>query len=190
MSSMPFDPARPVRRPETVKVWDIALRAFHWSFALCFAGAWLTAESERYRDVHVIFGYTALGLVAFRLLWGFVGPKHARFGNFVRGPAAIGRYLRSLLDGRPEHHTGHNPAGAVAIVLLLGLGALAGLSGWGIYDNWSGEWLEESHEILAGAMLLVVGVHLAGVAVASWLHRENLARAMVTGRRRVPAVRP
>lgn len=190
MSSVPFDSARSDRRPETVKVWDIAVRVFHWSFALCFTGAWLTAESERFRDIHVIFGYGALFLVAFRLLWGLVGPKHARFANFVRGPAAIGRYLRSLLDAAPEHHVGHNPAGAVAIVLLLALGALTSLSGWGIYEFGAGEWLEESHEFLASAMLAVVGVHLAGVAVASWLHRENLARAMLTGRKIAPAGRP
>jgi len=190
MSSILHDQAAGSPAPRTVKVWDIAVRAFHWSFALTFAGAWLTAESERYRDVHVMLGYTMLGLVAFRLLWGVVGPRHARFSNFVRGPAAIGRYLRSLLAGDPEHHLGHNPAGAVAVVLLLGLAALAGLSGWALYDGPGGEWLEETHEFLAGALLAVVGVHLAGVAVASWLHRENLVHAMLTGRKKDPAGRP
>ena len=190
MSLVFGDAGQPASPPRTVKVWDIAVRAFHWSFALCFAGAWLTAESERLRDVHVILGYTMMGLVAFRLLWGVVGPKHARFASFVRGPAAIWRYLRSLVEGRPEHHLGHNPAGAVAIVLLLGLAALAGASGWAVYNDFGGHWLEESHEFLAGAMLAVVGVHLAGVAVASWLHRENLVRAMLTGRKADPSRRP
>jgi len=169
--------------PRGVKVWDIAIRAFHGSFALCFAGAWITADSERYRDVHVILGYAMLGLVAFRVLWGFVGPANARFANFVRGPAAVARYLRSLLTDRPERHLGHNPAGAVAIILLLALAALAGFTGWAAYEGLGGEWLEESHEFLASAMLTVVGVHLAGVVVASWLHRENLVRAMLTGRK-------
>lgn len=172
--------------PATVKVWDIAVRVFHWSLALCFAGAWLTAESERYRDVHVMLGYSTLGLVAFRVLWGFVGPRNARFSSFVRGPAAVARYLRSLASGRPEHHLGHNPAGALAIVALLALAALAGLSGWALYEDLGGHWLEESHEFLAQAMLAVVGVHLAGVAVASWLHRENLVAAMLTGRKKAP----
>lgn len=167
----------------TVKVWDILVRIFHWSFAACFAGAWLTAESERWRDVHVTLGYAMLGLVAFRLLWGLVGPRHARFSSFVRGPAAVARYLRSLVAGRPEHHLGHNPAGAVAIVLLLAAALAAIASGWAVYNDWGGEWLEETHEFLAGAMLALVGVHLAGVAVASWLHRENLVRAMLTGRK-------
>ncbi len=186
MSSMPFDPTRPLRRPETVKVWDILVRVFHWSFAACFAGAWLTADSERFRDIHVFLGYTMLGLVAFRLLWGVVGPRHARFSSFVRGPAAVARYLRSLFTGRPEHHLGHNPAGAIAIVLLLALAALAGASGWAAYNDLGGEWLEESHEFLASAMLAVVAAHLAGVAVASWMHRENLVGAMLTGRKDAP----
>ena len=181
---------RPAPAARAVKVWDIAVRLFHWSFALCFAGAWLTAESERFRDVHVFLGYTMLGLVAFRLLWGFVGPRHARFTSFVRGPAAVARYLRSLVHGRPEHHLGHNPAGAVAIVLLLAFAVLAGASGWAVYNDVGGEWLEESHEFLAGAMLAVVGVHLAGVAVASWLHRENLVASMLTGRKNDPRGRP
>jgi cytochrome b len=172
--------------PRTVKVWDILVRVFHWSFAASFAGAWLTAESERFRDIHVFLGYTMLGLVAFRLLWGVVGPRHARFSSFVRGPAAVARYQRSLFTARPEHHLGHNPAGAVAIVLLLALAALAGASGWAVYNDLGGEWLEESHEFLASAMLAVVAVHLAGVAVASWMHRENLVRAMLTGRKDAP----
>jgi len=190
MSSILQSPSLGAPAPRTVKVWDILVRIFHWSFAACFAGAWLTAESERFRDIHVFLGYTMLGLVAFRVLWGLVGPRHARFSSFVRGPTAVARYLRSLLAGRPEHHVGHNPAGAVAIVLLLALAALAGASGWAVYNDLGGEWLEESHEFLASAMLAIVAVHLAGVAVASWLHRENLVRAMLTGRKNAPQDRP
>lgn len=186
MSTIAHTPSLRAPGARTVKVWDILVRVFHWSFAASFAGAWLTAESERFRDVHVFLGYTMLGLVAFRILWGVVGPRHARFSNFVRGPAVVARYLRSLVSGRPEHHLGHNPAGAVAIVLLLALAVLAGASGWAVYNDLGGEWLEESHEFLASAMLAVVAVHLAGVAVASWLHRENLVRAMLTGRKTAP----
>jgi cytochrome b len=186
MSALPRTGGTGIERPDTVPVWDILVRAFHWGFAACFAGAWLTAESERFRNVHVVLGYTMLGLIAFRVFWGLVGPKHARFSGFVRGPAAILRYLRSLLTDRPERHLGHNPAGAIAIVLLLALGLASIASGWMVYNDLGGEWLEESHEFLAGAMLAVVGVHLAGVAVASWLHRENLAGAMLTGRKSLP----
>lgn len=166
-----------------VLVWDLPTRVFHWLLALSFAGAYLTAESERWRLVHVTLGYTLGGLLAFRLLWGLVGTRHARFASFVRGPAAVLRYLRSLVSGQPEHHAGHNPAGALAIVALLALGAVLVLTGWSIYHDVGGEWLEELHEGVAGVMLAVVGLHVGAVLLSGWLHRENLVRAMVNGRK-------
>lgn len=167
----------------SIRVWDLPVRLFHWLMVASFAGAWLTAESERWRLVHVWLGYTMAGLVAFRLLWGVVGPRHARFVNFVRGPQAVLRYLKSLLSGHAEYHEGHNPAGALAIVALLGLAALTTTLGWATYNDLGGEWLEEAHEAAASAMLAVVGLHLAGVVVASLAHGENLVRAMITGRK-------
>lgn len=171
----------PVQR--AVLVWDAPVRVFHWLMALSFAGAWLTAESERWQQVHVTLGYTMAGLVAFRLIWGLVGPRHARFSSFVRGPAAVARYLGAALRGRPEHHTGHNPAGAIAIVALLVLAAAVTATGWANFNDLGGHWLEEVHEAAATLMLAVVGVHLAGVLLGSWLHRENLVGAMITGRK-------
>lgn len=173
----PSDP----RTPE-VLVWDAPVRVFHWLLAISFAGAFVTAESERWRLVHVSLGYTVAGLIAFRLLWGLVGTRHARFAAFVRGPAAVGRYLRSLGSGHPDSGVGHNPAGGWAILGLLGLGLATALTGWLTYQDLAGGALEEAHEVLAHAMLLLVGVHVAGVAVSSWLHRRNLVRGMVTGR--------
>jgi cytochrome b len=166
-----------------ILVWDAPVRVVHWLMVLSFAGAWVTAESETWRLLHVTLGYTLAGLAVFRIAWGLVGTRHARFSDFVRGPAAVGRYLRSLWGPRPEHHVGHNPAGALAIValLLLALGVTA--SGWALYAELGGDWLEDVHEAAANLMLAVVLVHVAGVAVASWLHRENLLRAMVTGRK-------
>jgi len=166
-----------------ILVWDLPTRVFHWLLALSFAGAYVTAESERWRLVHVTLGYTLGGLLAFRLLWGLVGTRHARFASFVRGPAAVLRYLRSIASGRPEHHTGHNPAGALAIVALLALGAALVLTGWSTYNDIGGEWLEELHEGVANLMLAVVGLHVGAVLLSSALHRENLVRAMLTGRK-------
>lgn len=166
-----------------VLVWDAPVRVFHWLMVLSFAGAYLTAESERWRLAHVTLGYTLAGLVAFRILWGLVGTRHARFASFVRGPAAVARYLGSLLRARPEHHSGHNPAGALAIVALVLLALAVSASGWATYQDIGGHWLEEAHEAAASLMLAVVGVHVAGVVVGSWLHRENLVRSMVTGRK-------
>lgn len=166
-----------------ILVWDLPTRWFHWLLALSFAGAWLTSESERYSDLHVMLGYTMLGLIAFRLVWGFVGTQHARFADFAFSPARVVQYVKSLMSGKPEHYLGHNPAGAVAIFLLLGLGVATGVSGWLTYNEIGGEFWEEAHEVLANSMLVVVGVHIAGVIVSSFLHRENLARAMVTGQK-------
>ena len=173
--------------PSSTLVWDWPVRVFHWLLVLCFAGAWLSAESEHWRLLHVTLGYTMAALVAFRVLWGLVGTRHARFSSFVRGPRAVLAYLRSLPGPKPEHHTGHNPAGALAIVGLLGLIAITAASGWATYSDLGGDWLEELHEIAANGLLLLVIVHVAGVVVGSLVHRENLVRSMLTGRKQVPA---
>jgi cytochrome b len=169
-----------------VLVWDLPVRLFHWLMVLSFAGAWLTAESERWRLLHVTLGYTLGGLVAFRLVWGLVGSRHARFSDFVRGPRAVLRYLGALLRGQPEHHVGHNPAGALAIVAMLAFSALIVGSGWALYNDIGGELFEDLHEGAANLMLAVVAVHVAGVALASRLHHENLVGAMFSGRKVAP----
>ncbi len=174
-----------VTRQPKVLIWDIPVRLVHWLLVLSFAGAWLTAESERWRQVHTLFGYTMAGLVVFRLIWGLVGSKYARFSNFVRGPAAVLAYLKSLRSREPQHHVGHNPAGALAIVALLALILITAATGWANLNDLGGGWLEEAHELAAHALLLLVGVHLAGVLVSSVLHRENLVRSMLTGRKQV-----
>ena len=168
---------------ERVLVWDVPTRVFHWLLAASFAGAFLTADSERLRDWHVLLGYTMVGLIGFRLLWGFVGTRYARFRSFLFSPLEVAQYLRSLLTRSPRHYLGHNPAGSLAIFLLLALGLVTAASGLAVYNDWGGGWLEELHEGAAFAMLGVVAVHVAGVLVSSLLHRENLVRAMITGRK-------
>lgn len=171
----------------TRPVWDLAQRLAHWTLALAFALAWLTAESERWRLVHVASGLTVMGVVVFRVLWGLVGSGHARFADFLAGPARVGAYLRSLVGGLPEHHTGHNPAGGWAVLGLLGLALTTAVLGWLTYHELGGHVLEEAHEVLATLALGLVGVHVLGVIVSSLLHHENLVRAMLTGRKQAPA---
>jgi len=177
------DEPRNAGAKQRILVWDAPVRAFHWLMVLSFAGAYLTAESERWRLAHVTLGYTMAGLVAFRIVWGLFGTRHARFATFVRGPRAVSRYLGSLLQGRPEQHVGHNPAGALAIVALLSLAIAVTASGWGTYNEVAGDWLEELHEVAANVMLAIVGVHVAAVLLSSWMHRENLVGAMISGRK-------
>lgn len=177
--------ASPAEARRGTLVWDLPTRVFHWLLAASFATAWLSAESERWQLVHVTAGYTVAGLVVFRLVWGLVGTRHARFGDFVRGPGAVLAYLKSMVRGRPEHHAGHNPAGALAILGLLALAALTTATGWANYYEIGGDALEEVHEFLANAMLALVIVHVAAVVLSSLLHRENLVAAMIHGRKPV-----
>ncbi len=164
-----------------ILVWDLPTRAFHWLFALSFIAAYLSSEDD-WLTFHVTFGYAALGLVAFRLLWGFAGTRYARFASFACRPARALAYLRSLAARRPEHHVGHNPAGSWAIYLLLALGALTGTLGFLTLNGpqaW--KWLKDVHQVMGNVMLGVVCAHIAGVIAGSFAHKENLARAMVDG---------
>jgi cytochrome b len=167
-----------------VLIWDWPVRAGHWLLVGAFALAWLTGESEEWRLVHVFAGGTVVGVILFRLLWGIAGTRHARFASFVRGPGAVVEYVRGLLRGDESSYAGHNAAGGWAIIALLSLGLLTGASGWFVYQDMGGEWLEEGHEALASGMLAVAVIHVAGVVVSSLAHRENLVRAMLSGMKR------
>ena len=168
---------------QKILVWDWPVRLGHWLMVGGFILAWLTSESETFRLVHAVSGATVLAVAAFRLPWGFIGSRYARFVDFVRGPRAVKNYAAGLLKLEPAHHVGHNPAGGWAIVLLLGLGILTGLSGWANYNDIGGGFLEELHEGLAVTMLTVVFIHIAGVLSGSLMHGENLVRAMLNGRK-------
>jgi cytochrome b len=171
-------------KQQEILVWDAPLRVVHWLMVLTFAGAYLSAESERWQVVHATLGYTMAGLIAFRLLWGLIGTRHARFAAFVRGPSSVRRYLGSLLRGRPEHHAGHNPAGAWAIVAMIALAVVVVATGWTLGPDPEKEGLlSELHESAAAVMLGLVCIHVAAVVASSWLHRENLVRAMINGRK-------
>ena len=189
------DSTTPARR---VLVWDPCVRIFHGGLARAVLVAFLTEDEAL--GLHTWAGYTALALIAARLVWGVIGPRHARWSDFVRGPSVTLAYLRDELAGRARRYLGHNPAGAAMVVaLLLGVVATA-LSGMatlganelsGPFAPWLGgigheqaHWLEEIHETIAYLTLALVPLHLLGVALASLLHRENLVRAMIDGYKR------
>ena len=179
---------------QRILIWDLPTRLFHWVLALSFAGAWLTSESDRWLSVHVFLGYQMLGLVMFRVAWGLLGTHYARFSSFWFGPKDALAYLRQVLAREAPRHVGHNPTGSVAIYLLLLLALLVGITGFftlggeeqqGALAGWmgmtQGRVFKKLHEFSANLMLLLVFGHLAGVVLESLLHKENLARSMLTG---------
>jgi cytochrome b len=178
-----------------IRVWDAPTRTFHWLYVAAFAAAWLTLDTTLL-DWHVLAGYVALGLLAFRVAWGFAGTHHARFASFAAGPGAVWRYLRGLQRREPIHYAGHNPAGGWSIFLMVALGiaigvtgilALGAMYGYGPLASTaspsSAATLREVHEVLAWILLALVPIHLAGVAVGSLAGRENLVRSMIDGRK-------
>ena len=196
---------------EKVKVWDPAVRIFHWSLVIFFTLSYLTGEEES--SLHNNAGYIVLGLVAFRLVWGLLGTRHARFTDFIYGPATTIDYARSLLARNPKHYIGHNPLGGWMIIALLvsifitcwsgveyigskGQGPLAGDGVEVIttavanddeheyeeaHHEEGDDFWEEIHEVFANLSVLLVVIHIIGVVVAGHLHGENLVRAMITG---------
>lgn len=170
--------------PATVKVWDPFVRVFHWSLVALFATAYVTGdEIER---VHIVAGYAIAGLLALRIMWGFLGPHHARFTDFVRSPREAVGYLRDALSLRARRYIGHNPAGGLMVIALIV--ALAGscVTGYLMTTDayWGSSTMEDIHGALANATVALIVLHVLGVLVASFEHRENLVKSMVTGRKR------
>lgn len=184
--------------PPRTRVWDPFVRLFHWGLVATVLIAFLTEDDLL--GLHTWAGYMVLCLIAARLVWGLIGTRHARFSDFVRGPRVTLAYLRDAIHGRAARYLGHNPAGAVMVLaLLVGLVA-TGISGMAVLgaSEMAGPlapWLqglspaaahdlEEAHEWIANLTLLLIPLHLLGVALASLQHRENLVRAMIDGNKR------
>lgn len=163
-------------RVERVRVWDLPLRLFHWSLVIAIAIAFLSSEEDSaLNHWHVLSGWIAAVLIVFRLVWGFIGGEHSRFADFIR-PSRIPQHIAGLLRGKREASLGHNPLGALSVVILLALTAVTVWTG-----AFGGEAAEELHEIIAWVLLAMVALHVVAVVAMSILERENLVRAMVTG---------
>lgn len=185
--------AAPVRR-----ITDAPTRMFHWLFALSFLGAYLTADGERWRMLHVTLGYTMAGLLAFRVLYGLCGPRQAGLGLLWRKLTAAPAWLRSLRGAASlssvNWRQGQNLLMALAVVALMVLVLPLTLTGYATFNEWGvfpGEdWLGELHEFFGEAMLMVVLAHLALIAALSLLRRKNMASPMLTGRLDGPGPNP
>jgi cytochrome b len=173
-----------VSLPATVRVWDPLVRIFHWSLVAGMAYEFIFEPGTL---VHNTLGQVLLGLIALRVIWGFVGTRHARFSDFVRGPLAVVGYCKDIITGHPKRYLGHNPAGGIMVLALLASITMTAASGWLMITDalWGEEWIEEFHEAVAWLTLALIIAHVAGVVLASLQHRENLVRSMVTGRKQV-----
>ena len=194
-----------------VKVWDPLVRVGHWTLVAAFAIAFVTEGEPRW--LHTWSGYAVGAYVVLRLLWGLAGTRHARFVNFVTRPQIALAYARDLVRGTATRFVGHSPAGGLMVLALLVMLAGTTATGMAYYARTEGRGplagvvqlapvpagdhvnavrerkrasrdLKEVHEVLANLTLLLIVLHVGGVALASFRHRENLPRAMVTGRKR------
>lgn len=202
-----------------IRVWDPLVRIFHWGLVLAFTVAYLSGDEEN--SLHIYSGYAVLGLIAFRVIWGLIGTRYARFSDFVYSPATVIQYLKGLVARKPKHYTGHNPAGGWMVIAMLlslfvvtvsglkvyaieeGLGPLAGeppaltiISAAHADDDEAGhrkngrgedeaaeEFWEELHEVSSNFMLFLIFLHIAAVIISGRLHKENLVKAMFTGKK-------
>jgi cytochrome b len=191
-----LDPDQQNTPPSQIYVWDPFVRVFHWTLVVAFTVAYLLTE-EDVLQVHVWAGYVVGALVVARVIWGFVGSPHARFSDFIYAPGETLRYVRDLVLFRAERHLGHSPGGGAMIVLLLLFLAATVVTGLvvyggdqqagplgGMFTKEFGESFEEVHEVIANITLALVLAHIAAVILASFVFRENLVRAMVTGYKR------
>jgi len=178
-----------------IYVWDLFVRLFHWTLVVAFTVAYPTEDDLL--DVHVWAGYIVGALVVGRVIWGFVGPAHARFSDFIYAPLTTLAYARDLVLFRAERHLGHSPGGGAMVLLLLVFLTATVVTGLvvyggeqqagplaGMFTKPTGENVEELHELFANITLALVFAHIAAVVFASFVHRENLVRAMITGYKR------
>lgn len=169
-----------------LRVWDPVVRLFHWSLVAGFTlNMFVWKDGEM---LHRYIGYGILCLLAIRLIWAVVGTPYARFSSFAPTPRRLIDYAGSLLKGREPRYIGHNPLGALMMIALVLLMAGCGLTGWMMQTEtfWGNEAVEAIHEILAWAILVLAGLHIAAALVESFRHRENLILSMLTGRKRAP----
>ncbi len=171
--------------PRTVAVWDLPLRLWHWALAACVLIAWFTPTV--YDRTHRIAGYAVLGLLAFRLVWGFWGSRYSRFRMIGVRLRAAPRYLWNLRRGITGRYIGLNPAGTlmlVALLVSLAVSAITGLMSVTVtfFGVW---WVEDTHHYSSDAVIVLVVLHVLGVVAMALLQRENLIGAMITGRKRI-----
>lgn len=178
MSTIPHNPEEP---QGAVKVWDPFVRVFHWSLVSCVLLNYFVIDDGE--TIHQWLGYVASALVVMRIVWGFIGTRHARFADFFPTPARLRAHIVAMRSGKEASHAGHNPLGALMMLALmavvLGLGVTGFLQTTDTF--WGDEWLQDLHEVLGSALIALAGLHAAAAIIMGRIERTNLVAAMVTG---------
>ncbi len=178
-------------------VWDLPLRIFHWVLVLSIAASWATAKiGLEWMEIHFLLGYWITGLIIFRIVWGFVGPKHSRFSNFIPSPKAVLNYLRGFITGSSKQSVGHNPMGALMVFAILGVLGFQVTTGLfatddilfsgpysGVVEGKTAELLTRLHNFNFDVILVLVFVHVLAVLVYLVKKKQNLIWPMITGRK-------
>lgn len=181
--------------PQQIKVWDPFVRIFHWSLVLAFFIAYITEED--FLTIHTFAGYTVLALISLRIVWGVIGTRHARFSDFIYSPQTIKKFVKETVYLKAKRYIGHNPAGGAMIILMLMSLLITSATGLAVYgaeeqagpmatwfsssSEFWGEAFEEIHEFFANFTVFLVFLHVAGVIVESFIHKENLVKSMIDG---------
>lgn len=194
------------KRDQSIQVWDLPVRLFHWTLVILMVVSYFSAQAGGdWMKLHFWSGYAILALVLFRVAWGFLGSTTARFADFIKGPAAAIAHLRELTGtGRPRE-AGHNPLGGAMVVVLLlavllqvGVGLFSADTDMGtvngplanlIADKWVDR-LTAFHKYWINVLLALIGLHVLAVVVYLVWKRQNLVRAMVSGRKPIDDVVP
>jgi cytochrome b len=184
-----------------VKVWDVPTRLFHWSFAVCVILLIITGKTGGdAMEWHERLGYITLGLLLFRVVWGFVGSQHARFASFLRGPEEVKRYLQDLIKGRTKPSVGHNALGGWSVLSMLaligtqvgtGLFAHDGIMLSGPLAHTVSETLSSAlttvHRTISNLILIAIGLHVCAIAFYVFVKKDNLVMPMISGYKRFSA---
>ncbi|WP_217426669.1 cytochrome b/b6 domain-containing protein [Polynucleobacter antarcticus] len=162
---------------QSILVWDAPTRVFHWLLVICFSGAWLTSESERLQMIHYAFGYSACALVLFRIVWGVIGTRYARFSQFIKGPKDMIGHLKVLLSGHQHDTPGHNPVGGMVMVGLMFLILLIGLTGYLSVKEFLGDFMSGAHEAISSLALAFVIIHVVAAVMMSLLPKREPSKS-------------
>lgn len=167
-------------------VWDLPVRLIHWAQVIVIIAAWIT--SGMVGNVHEYVGYSAGVLVFMRLLWGGIGNRYARFKQFLKPAPATLQYLQLVIHSKAPRYIGHNPLGGWMMLVLLCCVVLLVLTGWAMGTDllWGYAWPVRVHVAIAWTMVGLIALHVLGAVYTGWQHRENLVKAMLTGKKAAP----